>query len=320
MFGSSKFDQEDFNFHRYLLDLPLSKEHVSFKNAPGGNNVGYIEGWRSIKLANDIFGFNGWSSSILDLTVDFIDEKEGKFSVGVSCLVRIFLKDGSFHDDIGYGNAENMRSKGLAIEKAKKEACTDAVKRCLRNFGQSLGNCLYDKSYASMIKRPQNNKGSTEEMFTSADNAKIKRPKINENIKIDANEKPRLVDIPTIENSHLRKLSKPLENTTPLESKKQDARFASSVIGSTENPVPIRLENKPIPTYESKRSIITNGSPNAEKMRYPPITNDSPNAEKMRYPPPALKSNAYASLESVNEFHVSTYKSFPVNPTTPRRP
>ena len=33
----------------------------------------------------------------------------------------------------------------------KKEAVTDAVKRTLRNFGNLLGNCLYDKSYTQEV-------------------------------------------------------------------------------------------------------------------------------------------------------------------------
>ena len=28
---------------------------------------------------------------------------------------------------------------------------TDAIKRALRNFGNVLGNCLYDKSYTSEV-------------------------------------------------------------------------------------------------------------------------------------------------------------------------
>ena len=39
----------------------------------------------------------------------------------------------------------------------KKEGTTDALKRALRNFGNVLGNCLYDKTYlreVSKIKLP----------------------------------------------------------------------------------------------------------------------------------------------------------------------
>ena len=34
----------------------------------------YVESWQCIKLANDTFGFNGWSSSIKALTQDFFTE------------------------------------------------------------------------------------------------------------------------------------------------------------------------------------------------------------------------------------------------------
>lgn len=37
------------------------------------------------------------------------------------------------------------------IKQCKKEAVTDGVKRALRNFGNLLGNCLYDKSYTQEI-------------------------------------------------------------------------------------------------------------------------------------------------------------------------
>lgn len=32
----------------------------------------YIESWRGISLANSIFGFNGWSCSVVDLSPDFV--------------------------------------------------------------------------------------------------------------------------------------------------------------------------------------------------------------------------------------------------------
>ncbi len=48
--------------------------------------------------------------------------------------------------------AENVRSKGAALDKARKEAVTDAIKRALRIFGNHLGNCCYDKDYLRSIK------------------------------------------------------------------------------------------------------------------------------------------------------------------------
>lgn len=48
---------------------------------------------------------------------------------------------------------KNAPDKGTAFQKCKKEAATDAVKRALRSFGNVLGNCLYDKDYAGVIKK-----------------------------------------------------------------------------------------------------------------------------------------------------------------------
>jgi DNA repair and recombination protein RAD52 len=53
--------------------------------------------------------------------------------------------------DIGYGHIENCKGKAAAFEKAKKEGTTDALKRTLRNFGNVLGNCVYDKDYLAKV-------------------------------------------------------------------------------------------------------------------------------------------------------------------------
>ena len=60
-----------------------------------------------------------------------MDVENGKISCGVTAVVRVQLKDGTFHEDVGYGMADNQKSKGAALEKAKKEAVTDAMKRFL---------------------------------------------------------------------------------------------------------------------------------------------------------------------------------------------
>lgn len=89
------------------------------------------------------------------MQVDFVDEnvQSGKISLGLSTIVRVTLRDGTYHEDIGYGHIENCKGKAAAFEKAKKEAATDALKRALRNFGNVLGNCLYDKDYLQKVTR-----------------------------------------------------------------------------------------------------------------------------------------------------------------------
>lgn len=37
-----------------------------------GPKLTYAEGWKIINLANEVFGFNGWSSSVLSITTDYV--------------------------------------------------------------------------------------------------------------------------------------------------------------------------------------------------------------------------------------------------------
>ena len=133
------------------LDKKLGPEYVSTRPGAGGVQVSYIEGWKALNLANQVFGFNGWFSEVKTINVDYLDERNGRYNVGLSVVVRVTLKDGSYHEDIGYGSLDNARTKAMAFEKAKKEAMTDGLKRALRCFGNAMGNCLYDKEYLSKI-------------------------------------------------------------------------------------------------------------------------------------------------------------------------
>ncbi|KAK9240503.1 hypothetical protein V1525DRAFT_370224 [Lipomyces kononenkoae] len=136
------------------LDRQLGPEYISSRPSPGGGTAYYLEGWKAINLANEVFGFNGWSSEIKSIHEDYVEVKDnGKIDVGVSVVVRVTLKDGTFHEDIGFGHVENARSKYMALSKCKKEATTDATKRALRCFGNSVGNCLHDNAYRRYVVR-----------------------------------------------------------------------------------------------------------------------------------------------------------------------
>lgn len=137
------------------LEKQLGPEYISSRSGPSGQKVHYIAAEKCIQLANEVFGFNGWSSQIMDVQVDFVDENPQtlKVSLGLSVIVRVTLRDGTFHEDVGYGHMENSKGKAAAFEKAKKEGATDALKRALRNFGNVLGNCLYDKEYLKQVTK-----------------------------------------------------------------------------------------------------------------------------------------------------------------------
>ncbi|KAF3760569.1 recombination protein Rad52 [Cryphonectria parasitica EP155] len=137
------------------LEKQLGPEYLSARTGPSGQKVHYIAAEKCIALANEVFGFNGWSSTIKEIQVDFVDEHPQtlKISLGLSVIVRVTLRDGTFHEDVGYGHIENCAGKAKAFEKAKKEGTTDGLKRALRNFGNVLGNCIYDKDYVKKVTK-----------------------------------------------------------------------------------------------------------------------------------------------------------------------
>ncbi|KAK4329395.1 hypothetical protein Pmani_000250 [Petrolisthes manimaculis] len=151
VFGTVQFSTEEQTAIQGVLRQKLGAGFISQRAGAGGQRIAYIQGWRVITLANEIFGFNGWSHSVTNQTIDFVDHYNGRYYVGVSAKVKVQLKDGVFHEDIGYGVSEGMRSKALSIEKARKEAVTDGLKRALKSFGSALGNCLSNKDYLRFI-------------------------------------------------------------------------------------------------------------------------------------------------------------------------
>ncbi|KAM8980288.1 DNA repair protein RAD52 homolog [Sarcophilus harrisii] len=168
-FGQYQYTADEYQAIQNALRQRLGPEYISSRQAGGGQKVCYIEGHRVISLANEMFGYNGWAHSITQQNVDFVDLNNGKFYVGVCAFVRVQLKDGSYHEDVGYGVSEGLKSKALSLEKARKEAVTDGLKRALRCFGNALGNCILDKDYLkSLNKLPR-------QLSSELDLANIKR-------------------------------------------------------------------------------------------------------------------------------------------------
>ncbi|KAF3905801.1 hypothetical protein AA313_de0205283 [Arthrobotrys entomopaga] len=144
------YQPQELNSLQEKLNRKLGPEFISHRAGPGGRKVAYISGDKSINLANHVFGFNGWSSQIQDVVVDFVDESSGRVTIGISITMRLTLRDGSFREDIGYGEAENMKGKAAAFSKAKKSATTDALKRTLRQFGE-IFTCISDADFLKKV-------------------------------------------------------------------------------------------------------------------------------------------------------------------------
>lgn len=55
------------------LNQRLGPEYLSQRPGPGGGpKLTYIEGWKVVDLANEVFGFNGWSTSVTSLDIDYV--------------------------------------------------------------------------------------------------------------------------------------------------------------------------------------------------------------------------------------------------------
>lgn len=84
-----------------------------------------------MKLANDVFGFEGWSTKIIHHEACLVSggqEETGGYSVNAWAIVRITLKDGTFYETKGIGKSHNLPEKGLAFRTAKMLAVTTAIK------------------------------------------------------------------------------------------------------------------------------------------------------------------------------------------------
>lgn len=119
-------------------DLPRSviKERQGFS---------YIEGWYAIDRMNKIFGCAGWSYDCEPRLIarESVKDAKGRYvaSYNAKCVLRV--GDATI-GDWGTGHGIDP-DEGKSHESAIKEACTDALKRCIKSLGRSMGLSIYDK-------------------------------------------------------------------------------------------------------------------------------------------------------------------------------
>lgn len=119
------------------IKIPNTKQNMSatvpkfdMKEALAINN-------ELILLANQQFGAGKWSHSITNQTLDFVESFMGKYVCGCVTFIKVQLSDGTFHEDMGYCYAEGT-TKGLSIHQARTGSLTDAFKKVLICFGESV--------------------------------------------------------------------------------------------------------------------------------------------------------------------------------------
>lgn len=144
------------------LIQPLDASRVKHRDAGRGRQVPYIEGYDAISRANEIFGFDGWSYCVKDVSV--LTTTVGRLLYRAVVTVEAL---GVERTDVGVSIVEMRRDATEetpdAHDMALKGAVTDALKRGLRSFGAQFGNELYDKegdhTAPQASERPANRAG-----------------------------------------------------------------------------------------------------------------------------------------------------------------
>lgn len=132
-------------------DEPIAYDLLDERQGPGGTILYYISGYRIINILNKFYP-HGWSTNIIEINLVDESNANNKVSLGISLTLRLTIVRANIsHEDVGFGNGDG-KTKREAYEKAVKEARTDALKRCARNLGDALGNCVYNKKYLTDAK------------------------------------------------------------------------------------------------------------------------------------------------------------------------
>lgn len=119
---------------------------------------------RIVDIVNKIFGEAGWSFSISNVTVDYVDDsRSGNYSAGASAVVRVQRTNGVFREDVGFGSNSGS-NKADVISRAKKDAVTDGLRGAVINFGgdmaQQVDSITPRKASIGNSKVPLSHQGS----------------------------------------------------------------------------------------------------------------------------------------------------------------
>ncbi|CAD6234268.1 GSCOCG00007703001-RA-CDS [Cotesia congregata] len=128
-----------------------------------------------ITIANEIFGHGKWSHAVTSQTVDFVEYVMGRYLIGCAAFVRVQLPDGTFHEEMGYSNAESS-VKGTAVFEARVSSITNALKKSLLCFGGIIETKINEKisSHKSKIQKTSDNK-----LFQNDQRAKTEPSKVS---------------------------------------------------------------------------------------------------------------------------------------------
>lgn len=126
------------------LNQNVPRDQIQSRQGAKGMSYDYLSTDYVIRRMNQIFGFHGWSHSVMESKFYQGDnDKNGNTRyegyARIRVTVNLLKQDGIhevYHEDFGY--TRGAFSPDIAI----KGACSDALKRTCRHFGEALGNSI----------------------------------------------------------------------------------------------------------------------------------------------------------------------------------
>ncbi|XP_023317725.1 DNA repair and recombination protein RAD52-like isoform X3 [Trichogramma pretiosum] len=165
------------------IKFPSSKTEL-VRTGNKENNYDQITA-QIIAVANEEFGQKNWSHSITNQTLDFIESVNGQYRAGCASIVKVQLKDGTFHEDIAYSFTEGS-TKGSAIMRARLSSFNGAFKKALTCFG----NKVLDKFNSPpnivsvSVTKEVNNQNNNKHELNSRSNSIIPRTNLPVNVNV----------------------------------------------------------------------------------------------------------------------------------------
>jgi len=134
------------------LDAPLPRDKVKYRSQ-AGETLAYVDGHYVVEHLNEVFGFM-WSFTCTRPVEVERYERETKKGRNVVIIYEVhgrLTAAGITHEDVGIGVCDmSVDNRASGVEKGRKEAVTDCLKRCAKGFGASFGLALYDKNRAAV--------------------------------------------------------------------------------------------------------------------------------------------------------------------------
>lgn len=157
-------------------DLPA---RVVASRSQAGRSLSYVEGWYVIDRLNAILGPGCWSYDtdarcVVDEARQTEDNrKRWHVTYTAKCVLRV--GDATIGD---WGTGHGIdKDRGASHESAIKEAATDALKRCAKSLGRSLGLALYDKEQEHVVSTDDEIRALLRDAERAADRAELDRVK-----------------------------------------------------------------------------------------------------------------------------------------------